>query len=155
MSITVRTGAGTTLAVSSSLPATYDDTGFQALTYTTVGEVTGLPDHGAEYTLVTHNPIASRVTQKRKGSVNYGSMSLPMALDDFDGGQTILQTHADGANVDSSASFKITYNGGGVEYFTAQVMSFQRAVSDVDSMISGTVMLEIDSVTVYVADTTT
>lgn len=155
MSNTIRSGAGTVVAISSSLPATYDESGFSALTYTTVGEVTGLPEHGAEYTLITHLPLATRVVNKRKGSVNYGSFTIPMALDDFDGGQTIAESHASGANVDASASFKVTYNGGGVEYFTAQVMSFMRAAVDADSILAASMAIEIDSATVIVKDTST
>ncbi|HSH51600.1 MAG TPA: hypothetical protein VK982_07740, partial [Bacteroidales bacterium] len=57
------TAAGTTLSVVTGEPATFDEAGFSALSFDEVGEVTSVPSHGAEYALVTHNPIGDRVTR--------------------------------------------------------------------------------------------
>ena len=46
--MTVRTSAGTTLKVSASTPATFDATGYNALTMTVVGEVSDLGEFGRE-----------------------------------------------------------------------------------------------------------
>lgn len=144
------TSAGTVLSVSTEDPASYDDTGFSALSFSVVGEVTSVPSHGAEYALVTHNPIADRVTRKLKGSVNYGSMTIPMALDSEDAGQDIMREHADGASVDDSASFKIDWPDGSTEYFTGKVMSFTTSGDGVDSILSAEAMVEIDGSVVNV-----
>ncbi len=139
------TAAGTTLSVATGAPATFDAAGFEANTYSLVGEVTSVPSHGAEYALVTHNPIADRVTRKLKGSVNYGSITIPMALDVSDEGQDIMRDHADGAEVDTVVSCEVAYPDGTTEYFTALVMSFTTAGDGVDSILSAEAMLEIDS----------
>lgn len=144
------TAAGTTLNVSSGEPETFDEDGFSANDYTTVGEVTSVPSHGGEYSLVTHNPISDRVTRKLKGSVNYGSMTIPMALDTSDDGQDIMRDHADGTLVDDPVSVKVEYPDGGVEYFTALVMSFTTSGDGVDSILSAETMIEIDSKVVSV-----
>lgn len=139
------TGAGTTLSVVTGVPATYDEAGFAALTFDLIGEVTGVPEHGAEYALVTHNPIADRITRKLKGSVNYGSVTIPMALDPADTGQDTMRAHADGANVDDQASFKVEYSDGSIEYFTGLVMSFTTAADGADSILAANAMIEIDN----------
>lgn len=149
----VFTAAGTTLAVSADLPGEFSDDetgGYPSLTFTNVGEITSIPEHGPEYTLVTHNPLGDRVTVKRKGSVNYGSLTLPLALDPSDEGQGIMRDFADGPNVDDSIAVEITLPDGSVRYFTAQVMSFQEAADGTDSIASGSTMLEIDRPVVYV-----
>jgi len=64
------TSAGTTISVVDSNPATYDQAGFEALTYSLIGEVTDLGEFGREYSAVTHNPLGDRRTVKRKGSYN-------------------------------------------------------------------------------------
>jgi hypothetical protein len=87
----VRTTAGSTLKVSASAPATYNTAGYAALTWTSVGEVTDLGEFGREYTLVTHNPINNRITQKFKGSYNEGKMSLKLGLDTDDAGQVLMK----------------------------------------------------------------
>jgi len=144
------TAAGTVFSVASGAPATFDAAGFEALAYTTVGEVTSVPSHGATYALVTHNPIADRVTRKLKGSVNYGSLTIPMALDTADAGQDIMRDHADGTQVDGVVSAKVEYPDGTTEYFTALVMSFTTAGDGVDSILSAEAMVEIDSKVVSV-----
>lgn len=147
------TGAGTTVSVTSTLPATYDEAGFSdaGMTYTVVGELTGVPEHGAEYALVTHNPISDRITRKLKGSVNYGSVTLPMALDPADAGQDIMRDHADGTKVDDQVSMKIEYSDGSVEYFTCLVMSFTTAADGVDSIMAANATIEIDNSVISVA----
>ena len=150
------TAAGTILSVVSEVPSELTDDatdGFPSLTYAVVGEVTSVPSHGAEYALVTHNPIGDRVTRKLKGSVNYGSLTIPMALDVDDAGQDIMRDHSDGANVDDLASFEVAYPDGTTEYFTGLVMSFTTAGDGVDSILAAEAMIEIDSSVVTVEPT--
>lgn len=137
----INTSAGSKLFVTASAPATYTQAGFTALTFTEVGELTNLGEFGREYALVTHNPVGDRRTIKRKGSFNEGSISLEMALDNDDAGQTLLKAAADS---DSSYSFKLQTQNGDIYYFSAQTMSFRVSVGTVDQITSATAMLEID-----------
>ena len=85
--MTVRTSAGTTLKVSAATPATFDSTGYNALTMTLIGEVTDLGEFGREYALVTFNPVGSRGVVKKKGSFNQGTMTIGLGLDTEDPAQ--------------------------------------------------------------------
>lgn len=140
--MTVATTAGTTIAVSASAPATYDSSGYGALSFTTVGEVTNLGSFGREYALVTHNPIGTRATQKYKGSYNEGQIAMEVGLDTDDAGQDLLAT---ASASDSNYSFKVTAQNGDVYYFIAKVMSFKRNFGGVDQITSATITLEITS----------
>jgi hypothetical protein len=130
--------------VSADLPATHDVAGFEdvSVTWTEVGEITDLGEFGREYNLVTHNPLKDRRTVKRKGSFNDGSITLQMARDVNDAGQTILQT-AQGD--DNSYSIRVTLQDGTPLYTTAQVMSYKTNVGSVDQITNATTMLEIDN----------
>lgn len=136
------TSAGTTIAISASLPATYDAAGFAALTYTPIGEITDAGEYGKEYNLVTHNPLADRKTYKRKGSYNNGSMTLQMGRVPDDAGQVLLLAAQDS---NASYSFKITLQDGTVNYFTGQVMSYRTSIGSVDQITSASVTVEVDS----------
>ena len=138
--MTVRTSAGTTLKMSAAQPATYDGTGYAALTYTTIGEVTNLGEIGREYNLVTHQPLASRGTIKKKGSFNEGQMTVNCALDSSDAGQTLLKT---ALASDNDYSFVMTLQNGDKRYFQAQVMSFKTNVGGVDDITAATIALEL------------
>lgn len=87
----VKTSAGSTIAISAATPATFNSAGYGALSFSSIGEVTDLGEFGREFALVTHNPIATRGTQKRKGSFNEGSIDLKLGLDTDDAGQIIAK----------------------------------------------------------------
>lgn len=140
MTSRVETVAGTTLLICAAQPATFNVAGYGALAWTTVAEITDGGDHGREYAVVTHSPIASRGVQKFKGSFNEGQKTLQLAIDDDDAGQVILKA---ALASDNDYSFKVLYQGAAIDYFQAKVMSFKKAASSVDSIRSATVQLEI------------
>ena len=138
----VQTSAGTILSVSATAPATYDQAGFAALTFTTIGEITGVGEFGKTYNLVTHQPLATRRTVKRKGSFNDGALSLQLARVPDDVGQVVLQA---GLDSDDSYSFKVVLQDGEIQYFSGQVMSYTNNVGSADQINGSAVSVEIDN----------
>jgi len=137
------TSAGTTIGITSTAPATYDDNstdGLPTLTYTEIGEVSDLGEFGREYNEVTFNPLGDRRTVKRKGSYNDGSVSMTVARVPGDAGQTILQTALDD---DASYFFDVELQDGTHLYFAAQVMSYTTNVGSVDQITTASVTLGI------------
>jgi len=142
----VFSSVGTVMAVDTTAPATYDTTGFAALTWVDVGELSDLPAYGSEAALATHTPLKTGVVAKRRGSVNYGSVTLTLAVDSTDAGAAVLETIADAAaGSDASVSVRVTLVDGSIQYFTAQVMSYKTNVSNADSITMAEVTLEIDN----------
>ena len=145
-----QTAAGSKVFVASGTPATYDAAGFDALTWTEVGEITAIPEFGKTFNLVTHNPIGDRKTVKRRGSYNEGSIALDMARVPTDAGQDKL---LDALATDTSYNYKITLNdqitpttgNPTTFYFTAQCMSYTTNIGSVDSIVAARVTLEIDN----------
>lgn len=142
------TSAGTTIGIVAEDPASYDSTGFEALTFDTIGEVTDLGEFGREYSLVTHNPLGDRQTVKRKGSYNDGSISMTVARTPDDAGQTVLQTALDS---DENFSFNVTLQDGTELYFQAQVLSYTTNVGTVDQITTASVTIEITDEIIEVA----
>lgn len=136
----VATSAGTVLKISAGTPGTFNVAGYEALTWTTMGEVTDLGEFGREYALVTHNPVGSRGTRKYKGSYNEGTMTLQLALDTDDAGQILAKA---ASLSDADYSFSVTPQAGDVYYFQAKVMSWKVGVGGVDSITTATCVLEI------------
>lgn len=148
----VVSSVGTVVSVSNSSPATYNSAGFAALTWTACGELAELPSFGAEAALATHTPLATGIVAKRRGSLNYGSVALTMAVSDDDGGQTILQDAAEAAaGTDAQVAVKVVLVNGEIQYFTAQVMSYKVNVGNADAITMAEVTLEIDNAVVKVA----
>lgn len=138
----VQTSAGSTLSIASTLPTTYDSTGYAALTWKVIGEVTDIGEFGAEYNLVTHTPVGSRQVKKFKGSFNNGSIQVQMARDVDDDGQAALIT---ASQSDASHAFKVTLQDLTKIYFTGMVMSYKTSVGSVDQITGATATIELDS----------
>jgi hypothetical protein len=141
----VQTAAGSILRVSASTPATFDAAGYATIFGASpapadVGEITDFGEFGREYNGVNHNPVASRGTQKFKGSFNEGTMNLTIGLDEDDAGQTLMQT---ALNSDDDYSFEVELQNGDKYYFQAKVMSWKVGVGSVDSIVQATCTLEI------------
>lgn len=142
---------GTTISVADASPATYDAAGFGALTFSLVGEAAELPSFGAEAALATHTPLATGIVNKRRGSVNYGSVTLPMALSETDAGQAILEAAGlAAAGTDAQVAVEVVLPNSDILYFTAQVMSFKTNVGNADAIAMAEVTLELDGSVVYV-----
>lgn len=138
--MSVATSAGSKLSVSAAAPSAFTGAGYGALTFTNIGEITDLGEFGREFALVTHNPIATRGTQKFKGSFNEGTMNLSLGLDNDDAGQIIMQ---DASLSDAPYSFELETQDGTKYYFQAIVMSFKVNVASVDSITTATCALEL------------
>jgi hypothetical protein len=138
--MTVRTSATTLISISAGVPATFNSAGYAALTFTAVGEVTNAGEFGREFTLVTHNPLYTRGTQKLKGAFNEGSITLQLGLDTDDAGQVIMKA---ATLSDSLYAFKVTMPSGDVYYFQGLTMSFKVGISDVNSVTAATAQIEL------------
>lgn len=133
----VETVAGSTISVSTVVPATYDAAGYGAssMNWSVVGEITDLGQGvGRTYNLVTHAPIASAQQTQKKGSYTLAAIELMMGWDQSDSGQDLLRA----ASLDNSVlSVRITKQGGDVRYFTAQVSKFVENFGTVDNVVIG------------------
>lgn len=139
----IQTSAGSTFAIATALPGTYDAAGFNALTWQLVGEVTDIGEFGKEFNLVTHTPVAGRQVKKLKGSYNNGAITLQMARDTAaPANQDKLKT---ALASDASYAFRVTLQDGGKLYFTGKVMSYKTAVGGVDNVTGASTAIEIDS----------
>ena len=144
--MTVRTSAGTTLNVLSTLPATYDSTGFAALSWAVgnlVGEITDMGQIGGrDYNVVNHLPMGSRRQQKLKGSYNSGTMQLKMGRDALDAGQITLRA---ALASDNDYSFRVLLQDGSNAYFTGKVSKLDTDIGNADQITCLTVTIEINS----------
>ena len=134
----VQESSGASLAIATSLPATYNQAGYEALSWTVIGEVTGVPMVGESNAVVTHSPLDTIDVEKFPGSRNFGSAVIPMALDDADAGQTAAE-----GQLRNNVSFRIAFPDGEEHYFTALVTSFQSGAPGPDSICAAQMGLDL------------
>ncbi|HEY0823056.1 MAG TPA: hypothetical protein VGD76_04650 [Ramlibacter sp.] len=109
-----QTLSGAVLSISASLPATYDAAGYGAtsVAFTAVGSIEQYGDHGGTANVSRFTPVATGVTNKLKGAIDYGVMNLIMAYIPSDSGQDIVEAAFASKN---HYSVKIAYPAGAGE----------------------------------------
>lgn len=137
-----QTAAGATIAIANASPATFDDTGYAALTYADIGEITNIGEFGKEFALVTHTPLAERGVGKRKGSFNNGTLNPAMALDPDDAGQILIEAALE---LDAPSAFEITLQDGTVYYLMGLTMMYKPNIGTIDDVVTASATIEVDS----------
>lgn len=137
-----QTAAGATIAIANASPATFDDTGYAALTYADIGEITNIGEFGKEFALVTHTPLAERGVAKRKGSFNNGTLNPAMALDPDDAGQILIEAALE---LDAPSAFEITLQDGTVYYLMGLTMMYKPNIGTTDDVVTASATIEVDS----------
>lgn len=145
------TSTGTSFAIAASVPATYDETGYAALTYTDVGEILTIGEYGASTDVVNSQPLATGVTEKFKGFINYGSMTMGLERDSEDAGQAILSEAVTGATKNDAHSVRVTYQDGSIDYLDVRVFSYTKNPGGANQMVGSNVAIEINRAPVEVA----
>lgn len=127
----VQSLAGTTLAISAAIPATYDGTAYAALTYTPIGEIENHGTHGMTAVITEFTPVDTAVVTKVKGSKNYGTKTMTLGSVPSQAGQVLLDEAAESNN---HYSVKMTYPSGAIHFLdvlVAKAEYIDGAVNDV------------------------
>lgn len=140
--MSVELSVGTTIGISTSLPATEAIGDYSGLSYTTIGEVTEIPEFGGSAEVAEHIPLATGVVNKRAGSINYGESSVSLARLSDDG-QAAVKAGFDGVNRGQVHSFKIDNPNIGTIYFQGIVSSDMVNVGDANTFFSGSFTVNI------------
>lgn len=143
--MSVNTSLGITIAVTTSAPATEDEAGYEALTYTNIGEVVNIGEIGPSAAVVNHDAIDKGYTQKFKGQINYGSMPLQLGRDIDDAGQIILKAGADGAAKYTVHTWKVTHPVGLVQYFRGMVFGYTTNIGGSNTVVGANATVELNS----------
>lgn len=143
------TAAGSTIAISATLPATNDQAGYTALTHTEIGGVEKIGVIGATFAKTEFQPLKGP-KQKFKGSADYGSLQPSLAVDEGDAGQILLTTAA-ADETNKLYSFKVTKPDGAIRYFQGRVFGLPETIDGADAMIMANPTIEVCTKPVKVA----
>ena len=147
------TSTGIKISAVEGVPATETETGYEALTYVKIGQVTNIPEFGPTVQVVTSEPLETGITEKYVGFVDYGSVSIDADYDDEDAGQdmvtdAVTTTHA---SFGKDFSFKLEYPSGAVRYWIGKFFSATENPGSANSMVGTSMQVEINSPIVKVA----
>lgn len=134
---------GAYIEVSAALPATEDQAGYEALTWTKVNGLTNLGEFSKVWSMATAVLLDSGLTIKRKSSFDNGSLAAQMLRDISDAGQGILSTAADSSN--GLISIKVVEPDGTINYAMILVLSHTVNLQSAADMKTANSQIEITS----------
>lgn len=118
--MTVRATSGTCVSVSITAPATHNTAGFDALTWTQLGELESVGDVAIQHASVNFANLCTGKTTMLKGTEEGISIPIGVGLDRDDAGQVIMT--AARASLTQVLSIKIAEANGDMLYMRAYVM---------------------------------
>lgn len=138
----IESATGILFAISATLPDTYDSTGYQStdIIWTTVGEVEDAGSEDATKAVTPFVPVASGVTTKVPGAIDYGKRSVILGHLPGDAGQVLLLA---AFRSSSRYSIKITFPDGELRYFDALVTKFGMSGGKVGEVVRITSEIDI------------
>lgn len=123
-----RTFAGAKIAVSASAPATYDEAGYEALTWTAEHCIDAVPVITKKFNAVTKSTTCEGTEKDIKGSAKYDPVAYKFDPVDSRAAETIYQTAFDSQTAEISVRVSFAKRAGettpDILYFTAQVAAF-------------------------------
>jgi len=139
---------GAALAVSASLPATHDSTGFEALTPTSVGYINSIPSLDGTRDVATFDDLTTGEEMKFADVMRAGEGTFSVGLDPDDSGQGILESAKDSGD---KVAILVTLKDGTKYYRTAVVTSFMPTGIETGNVVTAEVGLAFEKSTVKVA----
>lgn len=140
--IGTQSSAGTTVAIASGAPATWNAAGFAAQTFENIGKLKNVGSFGKQFSLISSEYLSQRGTEKRKGTFNAGSLDLTVDVNG-DAGQVLLETALDS---DADFSFRVEFQDGTTYYVRGQVTEFMKNVGGPNNMIEASVKVELNPI---------
>lgn len=140
MAVTLTPVAGVVVEVSAAAPATFNETGYNALTFTAVGGFDNVPSLGNAY----EEQAFDSVTDGRipyRGILDPGGGEFGMADDPTDAGQVILKAAFDAAKGSAAEKISMRIRDEAGNYTAAQVMvsTWRRSYGGAQDIIRRTV----------------
>lgn len=115
--MTANTGSGVSLGFSTTLAATKDETGYDALTFLEIGELQTISGGGKTYTEVAHDRLNDRETEQLLGNFTRDPITVTVAADIDSGDASNQDALAAIVGVDAGASFRTRFAQRGVDRF--------------------------------------
>mgnify|MGYP000019795718 FL=1 len=138
--MTAFVSAGSKLSLSKDAPSSFDQTGFESLTYTDIAEIENAGTVGGSWGMTSHTAIDSLGTQDYKTVKSGTEISLSLAFDPTDAGQNMLQEAFDSVQ---AYSVKITLSTGYIIYAVAKVGSFDVELGTADAITKASANLKL------------
>jgi hypothetical protein len=149
------TSAGSKIYITSGLPATEDQAGYEALSYDEIGEVVSIAEYGPSSGVINHNKLSTQIIEKFKGSRDFGNFAIGVGRAPGDAGQSTCVAAEQSNN---RYSFKVTHGDTGgstptTEYYQAIVSTFTTNIGSAEQVTAANINIAITTRIIEIAST--
>lgn len=127
----IGTVAGTTIGISASKPSSFTTIGYNAIAFTTIGNVEDAGEHGRIYDEVVFETLNSDGVRKYKSTYTESKKTLVIGYDGLDAGIALLRQ---ALSSKSDYYFAVAYPSGDIDFFSAKVLKLTKTIGSVDSI---------------------
>jgi len=115
---------GTTLAIATGLPATFDETGYEALTWVVIGGLVSIGEVGDDHETISIPDLTAGRIRTIKGAATGTTIQVSLFEVPSDAGQAAAELAAKGPG--GEYSFRVSDVAGADQYFSGVAMSWKR-----------------------------
>lgn len=144
----VNINTGATIGTSATLPATFDATGYNALTFIDIGEVVDVGELAKMYATINHQTVGRAYPQKLKDTYDIANVTLTLGRVFDNTGQVALATALSAA---ASYAFEIVLPSGDTAAFTGKVLKVGLGAVASGAVTTTVVEIAVDPETLYEA----
>lgn len=141
---------GYLLAVSTSRPATEDEAGYGALTYTDIACVTSIGERGEQAQTPTLTCLSDGIEQHVLGTRNFGQFAVTVLPRNSDAGQDIIRAHVRGSDRAQDITFRETDSVGNLRYYQALVTNYRLSEATAETIETATFQISANTQDVIV-----
>jgi len=134
-------GTGTIYQVATAEPATYDETGFDGLTWLEVVDVVNIGAGGGTAAVQEYVPLKTGEAVRISGAITYADRAVQAGKHRNNAAHMVLASYFNGANKGKVLSHRIVYPGGETESFTGTVSGFAGDTLEANTFIFDTITI--------------
>lgn len=137
-----KNSTGTTYWICATLPASFNQAGFDALAWTKVGKVGAVSgDLGRTYQTSSFVDLETGATYTDKGAYDPGAFTIPVAIEEADAGQAIVKAAVASRN---NYAHKIVQRDGKAKCCIGMVLGFPTTINDANTTTGGMVSIKVN-----------
>ena len=138
------TAAGSKVSIVAGEPATFDQAGYDALTFVDVGEVISAGEFGGDTNFADYDTLGNPITQSVVGNKTMIETPLQLAYDISDAGQILLEATSQTADATYYSKFSIRFElqNSEAHYSTGFIKNFKLNVSGANDLVGSSCTLK-------------
>ncbi|MDZ7904599.1 MAG: hypothetical protein U5N55_01535 [Cypionkella sp.] len=140
---------GTIVAIATGLPSTFDESGYEAMTWVNIAGLQSIGEVGDEHETISVPDLTGKRIRTIKGAAIGATIPIALYEVDSDAGQAAAELAAKGS--DGEYSFRVSGPGTKKQYFSGVCMSWKRTERSTGSYAGYTFSVTTNYATVMVA----